>query len=54
MMREREQHEAHRARLARALAAAHARALSGLLAQPLAAHDRLDGLLAEGRLELRE
>ena len=49
---EREQREAQLALLAPALHAAHARTLSGVLAQALAAHDRLGGLLAEGLLEL--
>ena len=38
----------------RVLHAPDARTLSGLLAEPLAAHDRLGRLLSEGLLELRE
>jgi hypothetical protein len=32
----------------------YAGSLGGLLAEPLPAHDRLGGFLAEGLLELRE
>ena len=49
-----EQHEAQLARPAPALHPAHARALGGVLAQLLPAHDRVGGLLPEGLLELRE
>ena len=52
--RQREEGEAERALLAGALDAAYAGTLSGLLAEPLAAHDRLGRLLTEGLLELRE
>jgi carbon storage regulator len=52
--REGEKGEAEGSLLARALHAADAGTLSGLLAEPLSALDRLGRLLAEGLLELRQ